>query len=98
MNYEDYYDYGEEGGEEYTEEDGYVEYYEEESEGGLGGDEDEQTQDISEVETTAAPETGELEEENIEQIEASSTVNSYHVSRYCLAFNYLNIYTCTGCL
>ena len=88
--YEDYYDYEDETGGEYTEGAGYEEYYEEESDPSVQEDTAPDTADTGE--TTAAPEESEEpdsynekeEESRMEQIvpaEPSTTVTSYYVSR-----------------
>ena len=85
--YEDYYDYEDEAGGEYTEGAGYEEYYEEESDPSVQEDPAPDTADTGE--TTASPEESEEpdsynEEEEEEQIvpaEPSTTVTSYYVSR-----------------
>ena len=88
--YEDYYDYEDEAGGEYTEGAGYEEYYEEESDNSVQEDPAPDTADTGE--TTATPEESEEpdsykekeEESRMEQIvpaEPSTTVTSYYVSR-----------------
>ena len=93
--YEDYYDYGDETGGEYTEGAGYEEYYEEESDNSVQEEPAPVTaEDETTGETTAAPE--EIEEpdsyveeaeqynesgtEQIVPAEPSTTVTSYYVS------------------
>ena len=66
--YEDYYDYGDETGEEYTEEASYEEYYEEEWDSSLNNGKEDRTTDTVEgdlsEETTVAPEKMEEETED----------------------------------
>ena len=93
--YEDYYDYGDETGGEYTEGAGYEEYYEEESDNSVQEDPAPVTaEDDLSGETTAAPEESEepdsyveeaeqyneRETEQIVPAEPSTTVTSYYVS------------------
>ena len=99
--YEDYYDYGDETGGDYTEGPGYEEYYEEESDNSVQEDPAPVTaEDDLSGETTAAPEESEKPDSNVEEAEQdnergteqtspaepSTTVTSYYVSITYLEF------------
>ena len=99
--YEDYYDYGDETGGDYTEGPGYEEYYEEESDNSVQEDPAPVTaEDDLSGETTAAPEESEEPDSNVEEAEQdnergteqtspaepSTTVTSYYVSITYLEF------------